>query len=271
MPNNNTLDNALFKLATKLLSTDLTVDIYATRADWGLEGDISGTPLQAFKLKTVSKDSAATFESKRIASVERNGTIYGLPRYTCTLALATDGTFPTMRGLANDDNGKNVIANRQSGRIVDTFPADSPCGIFVGNAEWQEMRDELETTINDKVLSAYCFDATTDASTGDGRMYFVIPEKFNGADLVRVHARVITAGVTGKLDIQVQNVTDGVDMLSTPLTIDTTEVDSDDADVPAVIDPTKDDVTTNDLISIDIDGVQGTPSKGLIITLEFRT
>ena len=270
MSNNEIIDGARFKLATKYEAGDLTVDFYAINEDWNLVNDKLSTVVQSFKLKITSKDDATSFMSIRIASCVANGTIYSLPRYTGTLALATDGANPTMEGLANTDSGTNVVANRIAGRIISEFPADSSCGIYVGNAEYEELRNEFETTINDKVLQTLCFDSTTDASVGNGRMYFVIPEKFDGSDLVRVHARVITAGTTGTLDIQIRNVTDSVDMLSTKLTIDSAETGSDTAATPAVIDVTKDDVVTNDLIAIDIDAVQTTPSKGLIVTLEFQ-
>ena len=45
---------------------------------------------------------------------------------------------------------------------------------------------------------------------------------------------------------------------------------SDTAAAAAVIDGTKDDVVTNDLLRIDVDAVHTTAPKGLIVTLVFR-
>lgn len=115
-----------------------------------------------------------------------------------------------------------------------------------------------------------CYDFTTSVAVGDGKGYLHIPPGFNGMNLVYVHARVITAGTTNTLDIQIANVTDTVDMLSTKLTIDTTETGSDTAATPAVIDATKDDVATNDLLRIDIDAIHTTAAKGLIVTMGFQ-
>jgi hypothetical protein len=124
--------------------------------------------------------------------------------------------------------------------------------------------------VQPKVLQATVFDYTTDLATGDGKFYFVIPSAYNGMNLTRVHARVITAGTTGTTDIQIANVTDSVDMLSTKLTIDSAQTGSDTAATAAVIDTTKDDVATNDLLRIDIDAASTTKPKGLIVTLEFQ-
>lgn len=111
---------------------------------------------------------------------------------------------------------------------------------------------------------------TTDVATGDGQFYIHIPSNMNGMDLVEVHAKNITAGTTNTMDIQIRNVTQTQDMLSTKITIDSTETGSDTAAAPAVIDTTKDDVATNDLIAIDVDAVHTTPAKGLIVTLGFQ-
>lgn len=114
------------------------------------------------------------------------------------------------------------------------------------------------------------FEATTDTATGDGKAYLVIPSFLNGMNLTRVHARVNTAGTTGTTDIQIHNVTDVVDMLSTKLTIDSGETGSDTAATPAVINTSNDDVATNDLLRVDLDAVSTTAAQGLIITLEFQ-
>lgn len=114
-----------------------------------------------------------------------------------------------------------------------------------------------------------CFDFTTDVATGDGKGYFYVPPALNGMNLVSVNAKVITAGTTGTMDIQIANVTDTTDMLSTKMTIDSTETSTDTAATPAVIDTTKDDVATGDILRVDVDAVQTTKAKGLIVTLGF--
>lgn len=106
-------------------------------------------------------------------------------------------------------------------------------------------------------------------TTGDGKAYFMVPSKLNGWNLIRANAAVTTVSSSGTPTVQVHNVTDAVDMLSTRITIDANESTSHTAATPPVIDTTKDDVATGDLIRIDVD-VAGTGAKGLIVTLSFQ-
>jgi hypothetical protein len=115
-------------------------------------------------------------------------------------------------------------------------------------------------------------DFATDIAEGDGKFYFHIPAGLNGMDLVEVHAKVITVGDGSTVSVQVHNLTDTTDMLSTNVTIDDGELDSKDAAAAVAIDTGEDDVVTNDVIRIDVDGNGGdtTIAKGLIVTLGFR-
>ena len=109
----------------------------------------------------------------------------------------------------------------------------------------------------------------TALTTGDGKMHFTIPAELNGMNLVSVGAHVYTVSSSGLPTIQIHNLTDTVDMLSTRITIDANEKDSKDATTAAVIDTTHDDVATGDEIRIDVD-VAGTGTKGLEIRMGFR-
>ena len=103
-------------------------------------------------------------------------------------------------------------------------------------------------------------------SAGDAQSYFIIPSKFNGCNLTGVAAAVYTPSTSGAITIQIRNVTDAVDMLTTRLTIDQGEYSSYTAATAAVIDTSNDDVATGDMIAIDIDG-SGTGAYGLDIIL----
>jgi hypothetical protein len=123
-----------------------------------------------------------------------------------------------------------------------------------------------------RYVQCVVFDFATDIAEGNGKFYFHVPAGLNGMDLVEVHSEVITAGNGSTVDVQIHNATDSSDMLSTSLTIDSTETGSDTAATAAVINGSEDDVATNDLIRIDVDGNGGdtTIAKGLIVTLGFR-
>lgn len=112
---------------------------------------------------------------------------------------------------------------------------------------------------------------TTNVTTGDGQGYLFVTPTISGMNLVGVYARVITAGTTGTTQIQISRNRSGSlgDMLSTKLTIDSSELDSTTAASQAVINGSFDDVLTTDLLRIDVDAVTSTPPKGLIVSLMF--
>ncbi len=125
-------------------------------------------------------------------------------------------------------------------------------------------------TSSNVYMQLVCIDYTTDCTTGDGKGYISIPESADGMVLKEVHAENITAGTTGTMDIQIANVTDSVDMLSTKCTIDTGETGSDTAATAAVVDTSNDDVSEYDVLRVDVDAIHsGTAAKGLIVTLKF--
>ena len=94
--------------------------------------------------------------------------------------------------------------------------------------------------------------------------------ELGGMNLVTVHAEVITAGTTNTTDLQIHNLTQTADMLSTVITIDSGETGSDTAATPPVIDAANDDIADFDVLRFDIDAVSTTAAKGLIIVMGFQ-
>lgn len=103
----------------------------------------------------------------------------------------------------------------------------------------------------------------------DGKQYFTVPPLLNGMNLVDADASVATASSSGLPTIQIHRVRGTADMLSTRITIDENEFNSYDAAAQPVIDTTKDDVATGDVLRIDVD-TAGTGTKGLHVVLTFR-
>lgn len=120
-----------------------------------------------------------------------------------------------------------------------------------------------------KIVGVQVVDAGTDTSTGDAKAFFRVPSELNGMNLTGVSATVYTAGTTNTTDIQLRNKTDSVDMLTTKMTIDSTETDTSTAATPAAIDTSHDDVATGDVIAIDVDAISSTPAKGLYVQMRF--
>lgn len=123
-----------------------------------------------------------------------------------------------------------------------------------------------------KVVTLWVLDDSEDHAVADGSgdLLWRVPATLTGYNLVDVECYVQTAGTTGTATIQVHNVTDTADMLSTKCTIDTTETDSSTAVAAPVIDGTNDDVVTGDKIRIDVDVIQTTAAKGLGVELTFQ-
>jgi len=181
----------------------------------------------------------------------------------------TDAEKVVIGNTSGTNTGDETSANTTTEGIVElATTAETDTGTDTARAVTP---DALAGSVHGtRTVQVTCFDYTTDTATGDGKGYFHIPASMDGMNLTAVHAEVITAGTTGTTDIEIYNVTDSVDMLSTTLTIDSGETGSDTAATAAVINTSNDDVATNDLIRIDVDAVSTTAAKGLIVTLEFQ-
>ena len=124
------------------------------------------------------------------------------------------------------------------------------------------------------VIGIQPFRSAADVTTGDaaGGAMFRVPTVLNGFNIVAVAANVSTAGTTGTTDIQIRRVRSGTpaDVLSTKITIDSTEVDTLTAATAAVINTSNDDLATGDQIYIDVDATSTTKPKGLYVELTLQ-
>lgn len=106
--------------------------------------------------------------------------------------------------------------------------------------------------INEPAIIGFLLNESVALVAGDDAKRFRIPSKFNGWTITSVAASRKSG--TGTPTIQIRNVTDSVDVLSTRVTIDTAETDSSTAATPAVINTSNDDVATADQFAVDVDG-----------------
>lgn len=108
--------------------------------------------------------------------------------------------------------------------------------------------------------------------TGDNRFVFPIDTELDGAYLLDVQGAVSVAGTVTAITVQVRNRGDGtgagVNMLTTPLTIDAGTYRSCDSATPPVIDTANDQVAACDLIALDVDTAPD-DAKGLAVILTF--
>ena len=116
-----------------------------------------------------------------------------------------------------------------------------------------------------KTVQQICVEFATDLAVKDGVGYIVIPAECNGMNLISARADVITAGTTNASTFDIYNVTDGVSMLSSAISIASGAKSG-----TGTVDTAHDDVATGDLIRFDCKTLSSTKPKGLIITLAFR-
>lgn len=230
----------------------------------------NGTAAQTFGVAH-TYTSATNNELLRLqwaSNVGQIGTVKGSGGGTARdLALMTDGT-------------NRMLIGATTGHV--TPAADSAQNLGGSGAEWAEVHADTVTTgalagdawtaLRKKTRTFVLFGPTTDAATGDGKAYYPIPPELNGANITYVHLWAVTAGTTGTSDVQIARVRSGTpaDVLSTKVTIDSTEQGSDTAASAAVINTSNDDVATNDVLRIDVDAVSTTPPKGIIVTIGFE-
>ena len=108
---------------------------------------------------------------------------------------------------------------------------------------------------------------STTALTASDKAYFRLPDEMAGWELVSVSAAMVAG--TGIVTLDLHNVTQSdTTLLSTKLTIDANETDSDTA-VEAVIDTAQDDYTQADRYRVDVDGA-GTGTTWCEALFTFR-
>jgi hypothetical protein len=109
----------------------------------------------------------------------------------------------------------------------------------------------------------------TTVLTTDHTGLFTVPLILNGMDLVQAEAAIYGVSSSGLPLIQIHNLTDTADMLSTLITIKVGEFNSYTADARSVVNSAGENVATGDRFRIDVDAA-GTGTDGLDIILTFE-
>ena len=163
---------------------------------------------------------------------------------------ATAIAFTPAGGLAADDVAEALSE-------LDTEKTTAAAALAAAQTEIADQKRVVEVLVTDPNGSSL--------TTGDGKAYFGIPVLLNGHNLVAVIGFLTGASSSGSVTVQIHNVTQAADMLSSVLTITA----SSNSSTTATIDTANDDVATGDIIRIDIDGA-GTSAEGLIVALTFE-
>jgi hypothetical protein len=198
-----------------------------------------------------------------------------------TLASASDLTTheadtTSVHGISDTANVLLKTLADAKGDLLVATAADTIARLAVGATNGMVLEAQsgqsagVQWVAPTHVVSIQVTDPNGDAlTTGDGKAYFRVPSTLNGTNLVAVAAHITTVSSSGTPTVQIANVTQAVDMLTTKITIDANEKDSSTAAAAAAIDAANDDVATGDELRVDVD-VAGTGAKGLIVEMQFQ-
>lgn len=293
---NNLSDLANTTTARQNLGVEIGVDVapalgtddnYVTDAEKTVIGNTSGTNTGDQDLSGLVPYTGATTDldlgTQKIITPRLDGTVAGGLTLSSTgnpLSLITD--TDVIIDTENTGNYARLRTQNLTGGVNLEFPDASGTFALTSDIPTDASASETDTgTSTAKYVSpdglagsnygtrgfSILINDTTALTAGDGKAYFRIPEECNGFDLVGVRfARVSGTGIPL---VQIHNVTQAVDMLTTRVSIDSGQTDSSTATTPVVIDTANDDVASSDRLRIDVDDA-GTSTLWAEVQLVFR-
>ena len=180
-------------------------------------------------------------------------------------------TFAEVDGnFSNLNNDKQEIAPRLNVASTLDMSADKLTFYDASHSVTRSILAENILPYIERTLVIKCVADTIAPATGNGITHVTIPSTLDGKRLFSAQAHVYTVGTASSItNIQLHNLTDGNDMLSTPITIDLNEKDSSTAATPSVT-GSDNGVSTADVIRIDVDAV-ATNTLGLEVRMVFST
>jgi hypothetical protein len=216
--------------------------------------------------------------------------IHGNVQIVLKTSVSQAGTAVNATRLNNIEAGIQDYAEAQT-KSEKTTPVDADVFWFwdsvagaLKNLAWSTLKSLLKTYFDtlyiivdsvagNRVAQVPICDADTTLLTGDGKfgVRWYVPAEMNNMTIRDLQANLSTASSSGLPTIQIANVTQGWDILSTKLTLDANEKSSRTAATAFVIDTSSyhNRLLTGDEIRFDIDGA-GTGAKGLSVTVSAR-
>lgn len=111
------------------------------------------------------------------------------------------------------------------------------------------------------ILYIKCFKDDEALKVANGVLNFIIPDTLNNTKIVSVHGAVSVASTSGLPTARLYNITKGVYVLSTNVTIDANEYTSYTAETQPVVNASNNLLNTGDRMQIDLTAI-GTGAKG---------
>jgi len=240
-------------------SVVITLDLTVTR-DLVVSGDFTLSGGLSFGSSNIS--TTGTFGAGGPWTFTQNGDTY---------TFTGDGSNFTL--LLND--GIFIIDSSEAAADAELGLEDASGDLYtlVSTGLSTDVTHKLNANspIRTVVIKVYADDGALTLADGEG--FFTVPAELDGFNLVSVGAHVYTASGGGTaVNIDIYNVGNSVDMLTTPITIDNSEKDSATAATPPVISTTAANiiVNTGDEIRVDINQVGDASTLGLEIRLGFQ-
>lgn len=270
-------------------SASVADDDYAKFTATGLEGRsyaevLSDIGAQASDAALTSI-SALTYVSGSFIALTANDT-YSVRTYAQTLsdigAQATDASLTSIAGLtyvsasfikltAEDTYAVRTLAEvRTDLNVADGATANTKATGAEINTGTDDVKFATSKAIDDSKLKTKMFmvrlldsDTNQAADTTVGGDYRISPK--NAITVTNVGAYCDTAGTTGTFTVDIHEA--GTTILSTKITVDTTEKSSETAATAPVISDSA--IAADAIVTFDIDGIQTTPAKGLVVWIEY--
>lgn len=196
-------------------------------------------------------------------------TTSGLTQATARLLGRTTAGTGAIEELSSADSFVSASSDTVAGKVELAIASE----VNTGTDATRAISPDALAGSNFGIRYVQCALNGTTALTTSEKCYFRIPAGLTGMNLVSVTGSVGTgatgASSSGTPTFTVKNVTDNNQMLSTSLTIDANEYTSATAATPVVIDGTKDDVVTDDLIEVAVT-TAGTGVTYATVTLGFQ-
>ena len=198
-------------------------------------------------------------------------------RFSC--GTDADTTYTAGRGLGL--NGTSLSLNLTiTGSVIQAATSLASSGTLVIEGAMSGASLQATTLSGTFIKSRYAhspasvmievFGSGSAVTTGSGKVSIPIPVTMSGFKLTDLYAEVGVAGVTNTTNIKLYNQSKAKrQFLTTQVTIDSAEVDTDTAATPFVINTAANDVGAKDIIEMYIPQVSTTAPKGLKVYLIF--
>ena len=167
----------------------------------------------------------------------------------------------------------NTVSDTNT-QLSDEQVQDIVGAMFSGNSEtditatYQDADGTIDLRVGARSLTVACSDETTALTTGAAKATFRMPQ---AATITAVRASVTTAPAgSDLLTVDINKGTSPTSILSTKITIDAGEKTSTTAATAAVVDTNENDVSDDEMMTIDIDTIgSSTAGAGLKVTIYY--